>query len=125
MRVLTKSDQAARFRDLVLDPILLSSHVARLERAAQGTESLAQDRSARLIERALRMGPAALTSAEREHLMGSAECMRTLHRQAWRRWPVESWQLSREQLQLPHHGDRSERALTQSEPATASLHGAR
>ena len=101
LRVLTQSDQAARFRDLVLDPILLSSHVARLERAPSAV--LPEERAARLIERALRMGPAALSRAEREQLIGSAECMRTLHRDAWRRWPIESWQLSREQPQLPDH----------------------
>jgi hypothetical protein len=27
--------------------------------------------------------------------------MRWLHREAWRHWPVESWQLAREQPQLP------------------------
>jgi len=112
LRVLTKSDQAARFRDLVLDPILVAAHVARIERSAQPATALELARAQRLTERALRVGPAALTRAEREHLMASVESMRTLHREAWRRWPVESWQMSREQPQVPQIG-----ALTASSAA--------
>jgi membrane glycosyltransferase len=102
-RALTRSDEAARFRDLALDPILLAAHVARLERAElEAPSALEAQRIARLTERALRVGPAALTSAERQLLMSSATSMRELHREAWRRWPVESWQMSRIDPQLPH-----------------------
>jgi membrane glycosyltransferase len=130
-RALTRSDEAARFRDLALDPILFAAHVARLERAEpQAPSALEAQRIARLTERALRVGPAALTSAERQLLISSATSMRELHREAWRRWPVESWQMSRLDPQLPHVHigttqdlfESAERALTltQSEPEPAS-----
>jgi membrane glycosyltransferase len=100
LRVITQTDEAARFRDLVLDPILHNAHLVRLTRAP-APQPLDVARAVRLTERALRVGPAALTAPERLCLMASAESMRTLHRDAWRRWPVESWQMSREQPQLP------------------------
>jgi membrane glycosyltransferase len=104
LRVLTIADEAARFRDLVLDPVLVAVHVARL--TAQGAEAGAREQAgeptlARLQQRALRSGPAALSSDERRALMQDAESMRFLHRQAWRHWPVESWRLSRERPQVP------------------------
>jgi membrane glycosyltransferase len=100
LRALTMGDDAARFRDLVLDPVLLSSHLSRIAAAAH--PPAAQQQFDRLRERALRAGPAALSAEQRERLSGDAESMRWLHRHAWRSWPVESWQIGRDQPQLPH-----------------------
>jgi membrane glycosyltransferase len=102
LQALTKADEAARFRDLVLDPLLLSAQLKKLE--AQKPESVASVTKPQLehmLKRALRVGPAALTDAERKALTEDIDSLRTLHREAWRRWPVESWQLAREVPHLP------------------------
>ncbi|MFT3926169.1 MAG: glucans biosynthesis glucosyltransferase MdoH [Myxococcales bacterium] len=113
LRALTAPDEAARFRDLVLDPVLVSVHVQRLRGSslahpraradqAQGTAPRANELELpRLRQRALRAGPAGLTAEERRALTRDAESMLYLHREAWQHWPVESWRLSREQPQLP------------------------
>jgi membrane glycosyltransferase len=102
LRPLTMGDGAARFRDLVLDPVLLAAHLAQLDAAAGARRGpAAAEALLRLRERALRSGPAALSAAEREQLAADAETMRWLHRHAWRSWPVESWQLGRNRPQLP------------------------
>jgi membrane glycosyltransferase len=98
LRALTMGDQAARFRDLVLDPVLLSAHLAR---NADRPDPAAAALLARLRERALRAGPAGLGVEERDRLAADADSMRWLHCHAWRSWPVESWQLGRDQPQLP------------------------
>lgn len=98
LRPLTAGDEGARFRDLVLDPLLLASHLETLapeHQAAAGIDLL------ELRERALRMGPAALTPPERERLTQHAESMRWLHQRAWQRWPVESWRLLRDHPHAP------------------------
>jgi membrane glycosyltransferase len=102
LQALTKADEAARFRDLVLDPLLLSAQLKKLE--TQKPENVANIAAAQLehmLKRALRVGPAALSDAERKALSEDAPSLRTLHREAWRRWPVESWQLAREVPHLP------------------------
>jgi membrane glycosyltransferase len=101
LRALTLADEAARFRDLVLDPVLIAAHLRRLADAAPVH---ATDQLARLRQRALRVGPAGLSTAERKTLAQDARSMSLLHREAWRVWPVESWQLGREQPQLPPEG---------------------
>lgn len=98
LRALTMGDEAARFRDLVLDPVLLCAH---LERLAGAQSQLDPALAEKLRERALRMGPAALCADERELIASDPESMRWLHRHAWQSWPVESWQLGRERPQLP------------------------
>lgn len=97
LRALTQQDEAARFRDLVLDPLLLSAHLQRLP-LESGADATAL-RAAR--ERAVRMGPAALSQKERRLLESDREAMRYLHTHAWRRWPVESWELQRTRPQTP------------------------
>ncbi|HET9956820.1 MAG TPA: glucans biosynthesis glucosyltransferase MdoH [Polyangiaceae bacterium] len=103
----TASDDAGRFRDLVLDPVLLAAHVAKLERDALGSPARHSGSGARaeslqrLRERALRAGPAALSVSERERLSADPESMSWLHRTAWQHWPVESWEISRERPQVP------------------------
>jgi membrane glycosyltransferase len=99
LRAFTASDDAARFRDLVLDPVLLAVHLSRLAKSDAQAEPDGLVLRAR--ERAVRMGPAALTVEERKLLTHDAASMRWLHREAWRHWPVESWQLGRETPQLP------------------------
>jgi membrane glycosyltransferase len=99
LRSMTTSDDSARFRDMVLDPVLLAAHLARLPKDAPPVATPEQLERAR--ERARRAGPTALSAAERKLLSTDAESMRWLHREAWRHWPVESWQLAREQRQLP------------------------
>jgi membrane glycosyltransferase len=95
----TASDQAARFRDLVLDPVLVSAHVARLSTAKDSRATASA--GAELRQRALRVGPAGLSEAERQMLTQDAESMHWLHREAWCHWPVEAWKLSHERPQLP------------------------
>ncbi len=103
LRALTTSDDAARFRDLVLDPMLVSVQLARLAQQANGRERGPRLDLVRLRQRALRMGPAALSPEERRALSEDPESLRFLHREAWRSWPVESWQLARDIRQLPEH----------------------
>jgi membrane glycosyltransferase len=97
-RTLTRGDASARFRDLVLDPVLVAAHLAKLQgkRSPEPRKRLAQ-----LCRRALREGPASLSALEWRALAGDAESMQRLHREAWRRWPVETWDLEREQPQEP------------------------
>jgi membrane glycosyltransferase len=99
LRALTMGDACARFRDLVLDPVLNQAHVARLSQQSVREES--GETLARLRAKALRGGPTALSAAERELLMRDADSMRILHHEAWQCWPVESFQLSRDEPQLP------------------------
>jgi membrane glycosyltransferase len=99
LQALTTSDDAARFRDLVLDPLLVATQLSRL--AKEGVTSSDDPALARLRQRALRMGPAAMTVDERRQLGNDPACLEFLHREAWRSWPVESWQLAREVPQLP------------------------
>jgi membrane glycosyltransferase len=111
LRAFTLGDETARFRDLVLDPVLLSAHLENLAdagtapalrgRASSRGCRLAPELLVRLRERALRAGPAALSAEERDQLASDRETMYWLHRHAWRSWPVESWQLGRDQPQLP------------------------
>jgi len=105
MQALTKADEAARFRDLVLDPLLLTAQLKKLQAGKPQEGATELDRArlelVRLQKRALRVGPAALSEAERKALSEDAESLRVLHREAWRCWPVESWQLAREVPQLP------------------------
>lgn len=96
LRMLTEGDSAGRFRDLVLDPVLVSAHLKRLE-ASASTPSTGSG----LCERALRVGPAGLSERERKLLLGDAESLRWLHREAWRAWPTETWELGRHVRQLP------------------------
>lgn len=98
LRVLTRSDASARFRDLVLDPVLVAAHVARLQ-SKRGSEP--PRRLASLRGRALRQGPASLSPAEWRLLAEDRESMELLHRQAWRCWPVESWDIGRESQEVP------------------------
>jgi membrane glycosyltransferase len=98
LRALTAGDEVARFRDLVLDPVLLHAHLKRLALAPAAAAEGAVE-AARL--RALRVGPAALSSEERALLSACPDSMRQLHRDAWRSWPVETWQLGRDLAQLP------------------------
>jgi membrane glycosyltransferase len=103
LRSLTTSDDSARFRDLVLDPMLVATQLAKLEQQTKAGAAAPTHRIdlVRLRQRALRMGPAALLPEERDALSNDPESLRFLHREAWRSWPVESWQLAREVPQLP------------------------
>jgi membrane glycosyltransferase len=98
LRVLTRSDASARFRDLVLDPVLVAAHLARLDgkRSSEPPRKLASLRG-----RVLRQGPASLSPAEWRVLAEDRESMELLHRQAWRCWPVESWDIGRESQEEP------------------------
>jgi membrane glycosyltransferase len=78
------ADAAARFRDLVLDPSLC----ARL-RAALPPATLDET----LVSKAIQVGPAGLREEERTALLGSREALEVLHREAWRHWQVEEWEL--------------------------------
>lgn len=99
LRHLTHTDEATRFRDLVLDPFLVAFQVARARRSAGNSPGSRFDRA--LCERALRIGPTLLTTAERANIVQSPPMLEWLHRHAWRHWPVESWQLGRSISLLP------------------------
>jgi membrane glycosyltransferase len=116
LRVLTRSDASARYRDLVLDPVLVADHVAKLEGKRP---SEAPKRLAELRTRALREGPASLSADEWRALAEDAESMQLLHREAWRRWPVEAWDLGREEPQLPPEMPRP--VLASSNASVSSL----
>ena len=117
LRVLTQQDEAARFRDLVLDPLLLSAHLQRLPEESSG----AKDAVISARDRAVRMGPAALSPKERRLLENDREAMRYLHKHAWRRWPVESWELPRTHPQTPQHtGEHIEKTSSAKRPASAA-----
>jgi membrane glycosyltransferase len=124
LRALTRSDGAARYRDLVLDPVLLAAHLEKLQgkRAAASPQRLS-----RLRARALRDGPFELSPSEWRTLAEDSESMQLLHRQAWQHWPVESWDLGREKPQLPPDTVRSSPAsrgagsAPRSDPAASSV----
>jgi membrane glycosyltransferase len=107
LRALTGSDEVARFRDLVRAPVLLHSHLARLGAACSEDDAVLRTR-----QRALRVGPAALSDEERALLMACPESMRALHREAWQHWPVETWQLGRDLRQLPPDAELAPRTLS-------------
>lgn len=92
LRVLSLDDAASRFRDVVLDPVLNELH------CRGGRDEEADDR---LIERALRLGPAALEARDRKALLASGPAMQRLHREAWNVWPVESWLVDRSRELAP------------------------
>lgn len=98
LRVLTRSDASARYRDLVLDPVLVAAHVDKL---GGKRPSASPKRLAALRTRALREGPASLSPREWRTLAEDADSMLLLHREAWRRWPVEAWDLGREEPLVP------------------------
>ncbi len=109
LRVLTRSDASARFRDLVLDPVLVAAHVAKL---GDKKPSTPPKRLTELRTRALREGPASLSAVEWRALSEDAEGMQVLHREAWRRWPVEAWDLGREEPQLPPEAGQKRASVT-------------
>jgi membrane glycosyltransferase len=117
LRVLTRSDASARFRDLVLDPVLVAAHVSRL---AGKRPSASPKRLAELRTRALREGPASLSAQDWRALAEDAESMQILHREAWRRWPVEAWDLGREEPQLPPETARPVLASSKASGSTVS-----
>jgi membrane glycosyltransferase len=119
LRVLTRSDASARYRDLVLDPVLVASHCARLEGKRP---SATPKRLAELRTRALREGPASLSAHDWKTLAEDAESMQLLHREAWRRWPVEAWDLGREEPQLPPETARPVLAASNGTASSTSSH---
>jgi len=108
LRTLTRSDTALRYRDLVLDPVLIETHLARLE---PGCPSVSSKLLAELRQRVLREGPASLSADEWRVLAEDAESMRRLHREAWQRWSVETWGRAREQQEVPNDSEPSELIL--------------
>jgi hypothetical protein len=98
LRVLTRGDTSARFRDLVLDPVLLAAHVGNL---AEEPAPASRNRLELLRTKALQEGPLSLTPADWRLLAADHESMAQLHREAWRHWPVESWDVGGEAPLLP------------------------
>jgi hypothetical protein len=123
LRALTRSNASARFRDLVLDPVLLAAHLSTLPDSGLPDSGLHDSRlpdsglhDSRLPDsgnaaaskglemlraRALQEGPLSLSPAEWRRLAADRHSMEQLHREAWQHWPVESWDLGREEPQLP------------------------
>lgn len=100
LRAVTVSDSAGRFRDLILDPVLVTAHLSRKGASLEGSRELSRD-DLELCRRALRAGPASLQQSEIDRLLESPACVRFLHAEAWCAWPVESWEISRDRPQLP------------------------
>jgi membrane glycosyltransferase len=98
LRALTRSDTSARFRDLVLDPVLLAAHVRNLPEEAAPASRKKLDL---LRAKALQEGPLSLTPGDWRLLAADRESMQQLHREAWRHWPVESWDVGGEAPLLP------------------------
>jgi len=92
LRAQLRSDAAGSFRDLVLDPALNATHLARLN-ALPRVEVTDESSVEKSLERALRGGPTGIDEAERTLLSQHPQTMRILHREAWKRWPVEGWRL--------------------------------
>lgn len=107
LRSLTRSNAALRYRELVLDPVLIETHLARLE---PGRRSAPRPLLDELRRRVLREGPESLSLDEWRMLSEDAESMRRLHREAWQRWSVESWGQARE-LPLPSEPDTADVTL--------------
>jgi membrane glycosyltransferase len=84
-------DELARFRDVVLDPVLNARRRAQLAKAGRAADGGLSPLARRAIER----GPAALAPEERARLLDDAEALLELHVGAWRAWPVEVWDLPR------------------------------
>jgi membrane glycosyltransferase len=101
LQAMTMADEAARFRDMILDPLLMAAQLEKLEARENAPAVPMSTELLRLEKRALRVGPAALSPDERKALAEHPETLRLLHRDAWRNWPVESWQLARDVPQLP------------------------
>jgi len=124
LRELTRSDGAARYRDLVLDPVLLAAHLEKLEGKRPAAS---RQRLARLRERALCDGPFQMSLSEWRTLAEDSESMQLLHREAWQHWPVESWDLGREKPQLPPDttcsspASRGAGTAPRSDPAASSV----
>jgi membrane glycosyltransferase len=96
----TVLDDAGRFRDLVLDPVLNRTWI----------EGRSPDRDRALVDRlvaaALAGGPAALSREERARLVLDPEGMTTLHREAWKHWPVERWKVGTDLPREPRDESR-------------------
>lgn len=122
LRVLTRSDASARFRDLVLDPVLVAAHVAKL---AGKRPSASPKRLAELRTRALREGPASLSPFDWRAVAEDGDSMQILHREAWRRWPVEAWDLGREEPQLPPETARPVLASSNAAPVSTGAPSSR
>jgi membrane glycosyltransferase len=115
LRALTRSDTSARFRDLVLDPVLLAAHVSNLPEEPAPASRKKLDL---LRARALQEGPLSLSPGDWRLLAADRESMQQLHREAWRHWPVESWDVGSEAPLLPPETPDAP-PLTQGSPAAA------
>ena len=115
LRELTRGDVASRFRDLVLDPVLLAAHLQSIDGQHPPVSARRLDE---LRERALRDGPFSLSPAEWRWLSADPERMQQLHREAWQRWPVESWDLGGDEPQLPPDTTGSRPSAPASRPST-------
>jgi membrane glycosyltransferase len=98
LRMLTRGDTLARFRDLVLDPVLLATHIRNLPEDAAPAST---GRLELLRAKALQEGPLSLSPGDWRLLASDRESLQQLHREAWRRWPVESWDVGSEAPLLP------------------------
>ena len=96
----------------MLDPVLLASHLERLDDEAPGSRRALE----LLRRRALDEGPTSLSPVEWRQLAQDRESMERLHREAWQHWPVESWDAGRGEPRLPPE----ERAPKSAEPSPPS-----
>lgn len=85
------ADETARFRDVVLDPVLNARRRQQLQRrGVAANEALAP-----IADKAIARGPAALDASERAALLNDFVQLGRLHTESWRTWPVETWNIPR------------------------------
>lgn len=95
LRRIEATGDADQFADTVLDPVLLSVHLAYLSnRPPSKVAPLPREELDALCTVALKQGPTALRPDQRRQLEGDETSMRRLHQDAWRQWPVEEWRRS-------------------------------
>jgi len=85
------ADQTARFRDIVLDPVLNARRRSELGRRSSASDPTL----ATVADKAIVRGPAALRPDERNRLLDDPAQLERLHARAWQEWPVEAWHLPR------------------------------
>lgn len=101
LRAWTTPDDAGRFRDIILDPVLVRAHLTRLGASEASSLVLPTGQALELCRRALRVGPAGLSREERDELLQDPSSLQFLHMEAWCAWPVETWELARAKAQVP------------------------
>src|SRR5699024_4759100 len=88
--------ELARFRDIILDPVLNATRRVHLEeRYVPRLAALGDSERMKIGRRAIEGGPAQLSRRERSQVLEDSDLLLRLHMGAWRAWPTETWALPR------------------------------